>query len=74
MTYLALVAGWTLTVLGFLTYLRTLVRPYQRREDVWADRVMHLAGRQWGPPPEPSPLQEPDLEVYSVAPEQDEPY
>lgn len=52
MTYLALTlaAGYPLTILAFLTYCRTLVRPYQRREDEWADRVMHMAGTPWRTP------------------------
>ena len=79
MTYLAaaLVALNVLTVLAFLTYARTLVRPYQRREDEWANRVMLMAGTPWRTPsiqveeqdeqPEYtfSPEQEPD---FSLAP------
>ena len=30
---------------------RRTVRGYQRREDDWANRVMHMKGFTWSPPP-----------------------
>lgn len=70
MTYLAfiLAASNIVTVLGFLAYTRTLVRPYQRREDVWADKVMHLAGREWNLPPAATYEPEPEGEPYETTP------
>lgn len=48
---LASIAGNVLLVLGFLRYAQTSARPYTRREDVLIDKIMHLAGRTWTPPP-----------------------
>ena len=70
MTYLAaaLVALNVLTVLAFLTYARTLVRPYQRREDEWANRVMLMAGTPWRTP-NVMVEEQPELEPYTFSPE-----
>lgn len=72
-TYLAitLLATNVLTVLGFLTYCRTLVRPYQRREDDWADRVMLMAGTPWRTPTVAQPDEEEAVPSYSFSPEQE---
>lgn len=68
----ALVAGWTLTILASLAYMRTLVRPYQRREDVLLDRLAHMSGRPWTPPPTANgPVEEEiPVERYVRSPEQ----
>jgi hypothetical protein len=70
-TYLAIIlaAGYPLLVLGFLTYCRTLVRPYQRREDDWADRVMLMAGTPWRTPN--VQVAEEEQPAYSFSPEQE---
>ena len=47
----ALVAALIVTVLSFTALTRSLVRSHARERDLLLDKLMHLAGRTWTPPP-----------------------
>jgi hypothetical protein len=76
--YVALVAvvAGAVIALGFLSYLRSIQRAHDRRVDLLTDKMLHLAGRTWTPPPaeeEPNILmRERDLEL--IEPEQETGY
>jgi hypothetical protein len=42
--------------------LRSMVRQQARERELLLDRIMHLAGRTWTPPPELPPVPEQQLE------------
>jgi hypothetical protein len=73
-TYVALAesVALLLTVLGFLTHLRALDRAHDRRVDLLTDKVLHLAGRTWTPPPHEELVAVPDLDL--IDPDQEPGY
>jgi hypothetical protein len=77
--YVALVAvvASAVIALGFLSYLRTIQRAHDRRVDLLTDKMLHLAGRTWTPPPaeelEPNILMR-EREVELIEPEQESGY
>ena len=48
---LAAVLAGAVMALGFLSYLRGMQRAHDRRVDLLTDKMLHLAGRTWTPPP-----------------------
>lgn len=53
MTYVALLEGVAIiaTALTFAGLLRSMVRQQARERDMLLNKIMHLAGRTWEPPP-----------------------
>jgi hypothetical protein len=54
----------------FAGLVRSLIRQQARERDMLLDKLMHLAGRTWTPPPASEPEPEPAVEYdeYEAAP------
>ena len=48
---LTLAAALVVCVLGLSGVLRAVTRSHARERDLLIDKIMHLAGRTWTPPP-----------------------
>lgn len=73
MTFIAvaLVALLVVTVLVSAAERRALIRQQARERDLLLNKIMHLAGRTWEPPPAEKPWQPAEEpEQYTFTPEQ----
>lgn len=71
MIYVAVAAivALGLVTAGLLNVVRGMVRQHARERDALLDKIMHLAGRTWTPPPADQPPEsEPDEEPLYVDP------
>lgn len=68
----ALVALLIVTVLVSAAERRALIRQQARERDLLLNKLMHLAGRTWEPPPAEKPWQPTgdEPEQYTFTPEQ----
>ena len=64
MTYVALTEAVALVALAmvFAGLVRSMIRQQARERELILDKLMHLAGRTWTPPPAGEPVAEPPLE------------
>jgi hypothetical protein len=64
MIYIALLEGVALaaTALSFLALLRSLIRQQARERANLLDRIMHLSGKTWTPPPADTPTVPDDVD------------
>ena len=76
---LAAVVAAAVLALGFLSYLRSMQRAHDRRVDLLTDKMLHLAGRTWTPPPAETQeyeieLQDAERRLELIEPEQESGY
>jgi len=68
---LASVVALAVVSLAFAGLLRSLIRSHARERDLMVDKIMHLSGRTWTPPPGViSPEPEWDADRFVTSPEQ----
>ena len=65
----AALLGLALGLVTLLNVHRRTIRGYQTREDAWANRVMHMKGHTWSPPPTDTGELPPPVVEYDVAPQ-----
>jgi hypothetical protein len=68
--YVALAEAVALVALTmvFAGLVRSMVRQQARERELILDKLMHLAGRTWTPPPASEPESEPDVEYAEYEP------
>ena len=64
MTYVALTEAVALVALAmvFAGLVRSMIRQQARERELLLDKLMHLAGRTWTPPPASEPIAEEPVE------------
>ena len=64
MTYVALTEAVALVALAmvFAGLVRSMIRQQARERELILDKLMHLAGRTWTPPPSEEPIAEEPVE------------
>lgn len=74
MLYLAVVqaVASAAVILGVLSLTRSQQRSHARREDALIDRLLHVTGNTWTPPPADNPAPAPVIEIvdWTPSPEQ----
>lgn len=58
-----------LSSMGTVHVVRSLIRSHSRERDALLNKIMHLAGKTWEPPPaqEPEPVSDPFEEFTDTA-------